>query len=195
MEGFGTGNGKAWWVGGIFRARTPAWVVAHSVGQRNARLEVLHFYLTGVRLLLRACCAAHTAPTGDRSSVLRDMAENPNMKQKIQRQGEEALGKVAKDVLGNPIVTGAVGHVFSAKERATAAQELAMGALNLPTAADIERLTRRVRSVGQRLEGIEDAIDRLDERLARLDAAAAAAATAPKPRAAARKPAAAAKKR
>lgn len=103
------------------------------------------------------------------------------MKQKIQRQGEEALGKVAKDVLGNPVVTGAVGHVFSARERASAAQELAMGALNLPTAADIERLTRRVRSVGQRLEGIEDAIDRLDERLARLDAAATPPPPAPAP--------------
>ena len=41
-----------------------------------------------------------------------------------------------------------------------------MGALNLPSAADIERVTRRLRSVSQRLEGIEDAIDRLDERVA-----------------------------
>jgi septal ring factor EnvC (AmiA/AmiB activator) len=41
-----------------------------------------------------------------------------------------------------------------------------MGALNLPSAADIERVTRRIRSVSQRLEGIEDAIDRLDERVA-----------------------------
>ncbi|MCA1681087.1 MAG: hypothetical protein LC777_20175 [Actinobacteria bacterium] len=49
-----------------------------------------------------------------------------------------------------------------------AAQEAALGALNIPTAADIERLTRRVRSVSQRLEGIEDGIDRLDERLAAL---------------------------
>jgi hypothetical protein len=39
-----------------------------------------------------------------------------------------------------------------------------MGALNIPSAADIERLTRRVRSVSQRLEGIEDGVDRLDER-------------------------------
>ena len=43
-----------------------------------------------------------------------------------------------------------------------------MGALNLPSAADIERLTRRLRSVSQRLEGIEDGVDRLDERLAAL---------------------------
>ncbi len=43
-----------------------------------------------------------------------------------------------------------------------------MGALNLPSAADLERLTRRVRSLSQRLEGIEDGVDRLDERLASL---------------------------
>src|SRR4051794_4686864 len=40
-----------------------------------------------------------------------------------------------------------------------------MGALGIPSAADIERLTRRLRSVSQRLEGIEDTMDRLDERL------------------------------
>jgi chromosome segregation ATPase len=41
-----------------------------------------------------------------------------------------------------------------------------MGALNIPSAADIERVTRRLRSLSQRLEGIEDAIDRLEDRLA-----------------------------
>jgi chromosome segregation ATPase len=40
-----------------------------------------------------------------------------------------------------------------------------MGALNIPSAADIERLTRRLRSVSQRLEAIEDGVDRLDGRL------------------------------
>jgi hypothetical protein len=40
-----------------------------------------------------------------------------------------------------------------------------MSALNLPSAADLERLTRRLRSVSQRLEGIEDGVDRLDQRL------------------------------
>jgi len=34
--------------------------------------------------------------------------------------------------------------------------------------ADVERLTRRLRSVSQRLEGIEDGVDRLDERLGSL---------------------------
>jgi chromosome segregation ATPase len=53
------------------------------------------------------------------------------------------------------------------------AQEVAMGALNIPSAADVERLTRRLRSVSQRLEGLEDGVDRLDQRLAGLNATGA----------------------
>jgi chromosome segregation ATPase len=88
--------------------------------------------------------------------------------EKLSRQGEEALGKVAEELIANPIVNGAISRAFEAREKAVQAQEAAMGALNLPSAADIERVTRRLRSLSQRLEGIEDAIDRLEERLATL---------------------------
>src|SRR6059058_6574736 len=91
----------------------------------------------------------------------------------IRRKGEDALGKLAQDLLENPLVHGALARAFEAREKAAQAQEVAMGALNLPSAADLERLTRRVRSLAQRLEGIEDAVDRLDERLAGLGNAAA----------------------
>jgi len=91
---------------------------------------------------------------------------------KLSRQGEEALGKIAEELIANPVVNGAVARAFEARERAVQAQEVALGALNLPSAADIERVTRRLRSLSQRLEGIEDSIDRLEERLA---AAAASA--------------------
>ena len=37
--------------------------------------------------------------------------------------------------------------------------------LNLPSAAHMERLTRRVRSVSQRLEAIEDSLTRLEDGL------------------------------
>ena len=43
-----------------------------------------------------------------------------------------------------------------------------MGALNLPSAADIDRLTRRLRTVSTRLEGIEEALDRLQDGVDRL---------------------------
>jgi CRP-like cAMP-binding protein len=86
------------------------------------------------------------------------------LRDRIARQGEDALGKLAQDLLENPLVTGAISRAFEARERAVAAQETAMSALNLPSAADLERLTRRLRSVSQRLEGIEDGVDRLDRR-------------------------------
>ena len=84
---------------------------------------------------------------------------------RLSRQGEEALGKIAEELISNPVINGAIARAFEAREKAVQAQEVAMGALNLPSAADIERVTRRLRSLSQRLEGIEDAIDRLDERV------------------------------
>ena len=88
-------------------------------------------------------------------------------KGRVTRQGEEAIGRIAQELLESPVVSGALTAAFETRERAMRAQEVAMGALNLPSAADLERLTRRVRSVSQRLEGIEDGLDRLDERLQR----------------------------
>jgi chromosome segregation ATPase len=102
------------------------------------------------------------------------MAEGGDgIRQRLGRSGEDALGKLAQDLLENPLVSGAIARAFEAREKAAAAQEVAMGALNLPSAADIERLTRRLRSVSQRLEGIEDGVDRLDERLATVARASA----------------------
>jgi hypothetical protein len=94
-----------------------------------------------------------------------DDAQDEGIKQRLQRQGEEALGKLAEELAGNPLVTGALQRAFEAREKAVAAQNVAMGALNIPSAADIERLTRRLRSVSQRLEAIEDVLDRVEERM------------------------------
>jgi CRP-like cAMP-binding protein len=88
------------------------------------------------------------------------------LRDRIARQGEDALGKLAQELLENPLVNSALSRAFEARERATQAQEAALGALNIPSAADVERLTRRLRSVSQRMEGIEEAVDRLDQRLA-----------------------------
>ena len=95
------------------------------------------------------------------------------LRDRIARQGEDALGKLAQELLENPLVNSAITRAFTARERATQAQEAAMGALNIPSAADVERLTRRLRSVSQRMEGIEEAVDRLDQRLATMSAQSA----------------------
>jgi CRP-like cAMP-binding protein len=96
---------------------------------------------------------------GDDAQGLRD---------RLARQGEDALGKLANDLLENPLINSAITRAFSARERAVHAQEAAMGALNLPSAADIDRLTRRLRTVSTRLEGVEDGLDRVQQGVERL---------------------------
>jgi hypothetical protein len=95
-----------------------------------------------------------------------DLQNGESLVDRLSRQGEEALGRIAEELIDNPVVSGAIARALDAREKAVLAQEAAMGALNIPSAADVERVTRRLRSLSQRLEGIEDGIDRLEERLA-----------------------------
>jgi hypothetical protein len=88
-----------------------------------------------------------------------------SIRERFGANTEDRLGKALSELLENPLLTGAIGRAFDAREKASQAQEVAMGALNLPSAADIERLTRRLRAVSHRLEGIEDGVDRLDRAL------------------------------
>jgi hypothetical protein len=87
------------------------------------------------------------------------------LKERLADGTEDRLGKALTDLLENPLLTGFVGRAFDARKTAAQAQEVAMGAFNIPSAADVERLTRRLRSVSQRLEGIEDGVHRLDRAL------------------------------
>jgi TolA-binding protein len=95
--------------------------------------------------------------------------EDKGFFEKMTRQGEETIGKLAQELLESPMVSGALSAALETRERAMRAQELALSALNLPSGSDLERLTRRLRSVSQRLEGVEDALDRMDRRVEELD--------------------------
>jgi hypothetical protein len=111
-------------------------------------------------------------------------SEEKSLLERVTRGSEEAIGRFAQDLLDNPVIHGALSAAFETREKALRAQEAALGALNIPSGSDLERLTRRLRAVSQRLEGIEDGLDRveeridgvgsikrLDERLARIEAA------------------------
>lgn len=95
-------------------------------------------------------------------------SEDKGLRERVTRQSEEAIGKLAQELLENPMVSGALSAAFQSRERAMRAQEVAMGALNLPSASDLERLTRRLRGVSQRLEGIEDSLDGVQDRMSGL---------------------------
>jgi anti-sigma-K factor RskA len=90
-----------------------------------------------------------------------------SLRDRLGASGEDRLGRALGELLESPFLHGAIGRAFDAREKAAQAQEVALGALNIPSAADVERLTRRLRAVSHRLEAIEDALAGLDHELAR----------------------------
>jgi uncharacterized protein Yka (UPF0111/DUF47 family) len=87
------------------------------------------------------------------------------LRSRIASQAEDRIGRLADDLLENPMINSALQGAFSAREKVGQAQQSAMEALNLPTASDLDKLARRLRSISQRLEEVEDAVDRLDSKL------------------------------
>jgi hypothetical protein len=86
-----------------------------------------------------------------------------NLRDRLGATGEDRLGRALGELLENPLLHSAIGHAFDAREKASQAQEAALGALNIPSAGDVERLTRRLRAVSHRLEAIEDVLAGLEQ--------------------------------
>jgi predicted RNase H-like nuclease (RuvC/YqgF family) len=77
----------------------------------------------------------------------------------LRARSEQAIGEFAQALLDSQVLENAVAAAFGAREKALEAQQAAMAALNLPSAGDVERLERRVRSLSQRLDELEDVVD------------------------------------
>jgi hypothetical protein len=77
----------------------------------------------------------------------------------IRARSEQAIGELAQALIESPTVHNAIAAAFGAREKAIEAQHAAMSALNLPSASDLERLERRLRSFSQRLEEVEEQLD------------------------------------
>jgi hypothetical protein len=86
----------------------------------------------------------------------------------LRARSEQAIGELAQAVLDNPTLHNALSAAFGAREKALEAQQAAMSALNLPSASDVERLERRLRSFSQRLEEVEEQLDEISRELGQL---------------------------
>lgn len=94
--------------------------------------------------------------------------ESSEDKSGIRAKGEEAVGELAQALLDNPVFSSALGRALGAGERAMDAQRSAIGALNLASGSDVERLEHRLRSLSGRLEEIEDRLDEMGDELGAL---------------------------
>jgi chromosome segregation ATPase len=79
----------------------------------------------------------------------------------LRARSEQAIGEIAQALIDSPHLHSALQAAFGAREKAIEAQHAALSALNLPSAGDVERLERRVRSFSQRLEDVEEQLDDL----------------------------------
>ncbi len=86
----------------------------------------------------------------------------------LRARSEQAIGEIAQALIDSPHLHSALQAAFGAREKALEAQQAAMAALNLPSAGDVERLERRVRSMSQRLEDAEEQIDDLTREIGSL---------------------------
>jgi glycosyltransferase A (GT-A) superfamily protein (DUF2064 family) len=88
------------------------------------------------------------------------MSQEDEDQEGLRARSEQAIGELAQALLDSQVLENAVAAAFGAREKALEAQHAAMAALNLPSAGDMERLERRLRSVSQRLDEVEDELDR-----------------------------------
>lgn len=92
-------------------------------------------------------------------------ASNDSDRSGIRARGEEAVGELAQALLENPVFSSALARALRAGESAASAQRSAMGALNVASGSDLERLEQRLRSLSARFEAIEDRLDDLADQL------------------------------
>jgi serine phosphatase RsbU (regulator of sigma subunit) len=87
------------------------------------------------------------------------------LRERLSGQAEDAIGRLADDLLENPLINSALQRALGARDKVAQAQETAMEALNIPSATSLDKIARRLRSISQRLDELEDGVEKVDRRL------------------------------
>ena len=92
------------------------------------------------------------------------LKDNPMMKRLVE-SGEERVGKLAQQLLSNERFIAAIQTLITrslaAKGTLDKSLRAALSAMNLPSAADLERLRKKVDEVEQLLSSVETKVDSL----------------------------------
>ena len=72
---------------------------------------------------------------------------DPDDRSGIRARGEEAVGELAQALIENPIFNGALSTRWAPARGRCRRSGTAMGALNLASGSDVERLEQRLRSL------------------------------------------------
>jgi TolA-binding protein len=89
------------------------------------------------------------------------MSEEESRQEGLRSRGGDAVGDLANALLENPLFEQALATALGMGEKASQAQKRAMDAVGLPSADEVARLERRIRSLSERLESVEDQLDQV----------------------------------
>lgn len=81
----------------------------------------------------------------------------------------EQVTKALEPLVDQPITQRLLTEASALRDRTLRAQEATLAALNLPTAADLAKLERRIRSLSDAIGGLGDRLDRLESQVRRLE--------------------------
>lgn len=82
-------------------------------------------------------------------------------RRRLSQRTDDAVSEIANALLDHPLLGGAFQAAEAARDRALSAQRSALQALDVSSAADVERLERRLRALSDRVEELEREIDAL----------------------------------
>jgi septal ring factor EnvC (AmiA/AmiB activator) len=86
----------------------------------------------------------------------------------LRARGGDTVADLANALLDNPLFEQALSAALGVGERAAQAPRRAMDAVGLPSADEVGRLERRIRTLSQRLEAVEDQLDRVEREIGAL---------------------------
>lgn len=72
-------------------------------------------------------------------------------------------------LVDQPLTQRLLSEASALRDRTLRAQEATLGALNLPTAADVAKLARRLRSLTEAVARLDERLDGLDDRIRRIE--------------------------
>ena len=87
-------------------------------------------------------------------------------------QVTEQVSKALEPLVDQPLTQRLLTEASALRDRTLRAQEATLAALNLPTAADLAKLERRIRSLSDAVGGLGDRLDRLEAQVRRLEKSA-----------------------
>lgn len=87
---------------------------------------------------------------------------------RIGKLGESAAREIADALLEAPAFTQTIANALGMGEQAQVAGKQALGALNISSKDDLERLERRLRAAIDRLDELEDRLDQVADQIAAL---------------------------